>query len=257
MFKPAASQAIPEQEQLIEPGPFAAAGVEEPALETEGSAVQPDGSSVSPVAPAAPLFRGIQREITSMEELTKYTLELEKQTLEQQARLSGMSGTAPAPVAAEIPYGGIDPKEFDRLGEEFILNPGNAVKKITDMVRASVLGDVAREGSTKNFYDAFYEANEDLVGCEDLVEVSVAQNQKAWEKIPTAQAAKLLASDVRARVMKIRGSAPLGVALPSTPAHALPSGGIASVKPAPVAPAPKLSFADQLKSQQAKHKKRA
>lgn len=239
---------------LIDNGPFGAmAQGEAPAAEAETPAAETPASEAT--TPTATIFQGIQRSFTDINELSKYTLELEKQTLEQQARLSGLNGLAqPAAPAAANPASGLD---YKQLGERFILDPAGAVQDIISHVRSSVMGEVATSAATQTFYQSFYEANEDLVGCEDLVDASVARNQQAWKNVPTEQAAKLLAADVRARAAKIRGSAPSqGTVLSGKPAHALPTGG----NPAPKItqpPAKALSFADQLKAQQSKHKKRA
>ena len=248
----------PAAQQLIDNGPFGggAPNPETPAVEAPTTG-EVDGTAPPAGAPAASgptIFTGIQRSFTDIKDLSAYTLELEKQTLEQQARLSGMSGMIAAPAAASQAAQGLD---YKSLGEEFILNPGNAVEKIISHVRSSIMGDVAASASTTEFYRSFYEVNEDLVGCEDLVDASVGKNREAWARIPTEQAAKLLAADVRARASKIRGGSPTnGTILPSKSAHALPSGG----NPAPrvaAPPAKVLTFADQLKLSQLGRKKRA
>lgn len=241
---------MPPEQQLIEPGPFEDQAAEAPAA--EGA---PEAPAAAAVAPA--IYKGLQKDFSTLEELSEYTRSLERQTLEQQGRLSGMAAVpstqAPAPLAAAA---GLD---YKKLGEEFILSPETAVEKIIGHVRSSVMGDVNQQVGRTEFYRAFYEVNEDLVGCEDLVEASVAKNSRAWANIPQVEAAKLLAHDVRQRAEKIRGGAmaPGATALPSRAPHALPSGGNPAPRSAAPAPAPKLTFAEQLKAAQAKHKKRA
>lgn len=253
----------PDQSELIEPGPFGegASGAVPSESEGGGDVVAAGGASAPPEgAPAAQvIFKGLQKEFTSVEELSRHTLELERQVIEQQARLSGLSAVS-IPAQGDAQAAQPKPSGFDSkaLGEEFILNPASAVEKIVAHVRSSILGDVQRQTSSNEFYRAFYEANEDLVGCEELVDAAVNKNFEAWKNVPAEQAAKLLAIEVRAKADKIRGSVPGAQVLSSKPAHALPSGGAPAPKiAAPAAKSKVLSFSEQLAQQQAKHKKRA
>lgn len=247
-----------EQEQGIDPGPFNQRDEGGEVLEASPAA---EAGEAAPAAKKAPIFRGIQQEFDSVEELSKYALELEKKTLEQEARLIGWSGLTEGkqPQGAEIPQ----PETFDsaKWGEELILNPAGTIEKIVAHVRSSIMGEISQNAGRTEFYDSFYEANEDLVGCEDLVDASVRLNSKKWEKIPTDQAAKLLAADVRARADKIRATTSRGIPLSNKQPHALQSGagsGGSGGATAPAAAAAKpLSFADQLKLAQLKRKKRA
>lgn len=250
-----------EAQQLIDPGPFegaANAGMErepvpmhEPAPADAPPVVEPEAEPAPKVA--APIYKGIQKDFTSMDELTKYTLELEKRTLEQEAKLSGLSTR----VDVTKPNTEANPQGFDRnkFAEELILNPASAADKLASYIESRVLGTVSQNVGRDKFYESFYQANEDLVGCEDLVEMAVNRNQKAWASLPVETAAKLLAEDVRNRAAKIRaGITPNSTVLPSKSAHALPSGGNAAPKQPAAAPKKPLTFAEQMKDMQRKHK---
>lgn len=241
-------------EQILDPGPFEAilqaeAGGEAPAAEA------PAGDSAAPAA--EPIFRGIQRNISDPAELAQYALELERKSLEQEARLSGFSSFTQPPAAAQAAPSSMHGLDSAKIAEEFILNPGGAIDKIIAHVKSSVLGDVSQQTGRTEFFRSFYDENEDLRNAEDLVDLSVSRNADKWKSIPVDQAKKLLAQDVRQRISALRGVAPAGgTPLSTKPAHALPSGG----NPAPKVPAaaPRATtFLDEFKAQRAKHVKRA
>lgn len=245
---------IPNAEpQLIDPGPFGGEALEEPA---QDPAVSPPAAPEGDVtAPAPTIYQGIQKSFTTVEDLGAYTLELERQTLEQQARLEVLKGV-PSESEPVAPTTGLN---YKALGEEFIISPESAVQKIIQHVQGAVMGSVTQNASRAEFFRSFYEAHEDLIGCEELVDASVAKNSPTWSKLPMEQASKLLAADVRARAARIRGSAaaPGSIELSARPAHALAGGG----SPAPRVQAPKpaapLSFTAQLLAAKAKHRRGA
>lgn len=220
------------------------------ATETEGTEAN---ETESPPTDAQPIFRGIQRDISDQKELSEYALSLERQNLEMQARLGGLGVGA----REEAPQAPVDDSAFYRtVSEEFIIAPQTAIKRIEDRIYDRVNGQVESRIGVTEFYRSFYDENEDLVGCEDLVEAALTKNREAWKRIPTPQAKKLLANAVRERVSAIRGveSTTRTTELPQRGAHALGASGTpgkAAGGPKP-AEGPK-TIIEALKAQRAKH----
>lgn len=239
---------------FIEPGPFAAsanAGIEAPA------AAAPVTEAPAAAAPAAqPIFRGIQRDITDPAELSKYALELEKRTIEQEARLSGMGGAPSQTAPAAAPA--LEAPNYGKLAEKFILDPAGAIQEIETRIRSSIMGDVSQQTGRTEFYRSFYDENEDLAGAQDLVELSVAKNGAKWKNVPIDQAKKLLADDVRSRLAQLRGTtiAGTGTPLSTAPAHALPTSSGSAPKTPAAASAP-TTFLAEFSALRAKRKKLA
>lgn len=210
----------------------------------------------APAAPSAPIFRGIQRDIATPEELSAYALSLERQVLEQQAQLGGL-GRAQAPVHAEP--AAQDSDFYKQVSVEFITNPETAIKRIEERVYGRINGAVEQRLGVNEFHRSFYAENEDLVGCEDIVESTMAKNRSKWDHVPTPQAKKLLAAAVRERLNAIRGGASASPArvteLPARGAPGLPASG-ASARPskgnAPAANTAPTTIAGMLKAQRAK-----
>lgn len=254
-------------ETFIEPGPFAG-NANPPAQSTAQAGAEaapkeslPDSNEPAPAPAAASpagdkppvLYKGIQKEFTSTDEWTKYTMELERRTLEQEARLAGLETTLRIPATGEAPVEAPRPA-FDKkaIGEEMILNPASAIDKIINHVTDSVKNAVGSQTLREKYFETLYAENEDLIGAEDLVEASVQRNSAKWGKLPVEKATQLLLADVRGKLEKIRGAS--GKILPSAPAHALPTGGNpAPRQPAAAAPAKPQTFTEQMKAQKARH----
>lgn len=211
---------------------------------------------------AKPFFKGLAKEVATAEELSDYALELEKKLIMQEAKLTGLGQTLGQPAKAETPTAPVDTDQdfYAQVAEEFILKPQDAVKKIEERIRKSILGDVEREAGKKTFFSSFYEKHEDLKGCEDIVDMVLQRKGPEWANVPVGQASELLANEVRSRLASLRGSVNTGnqtQILSSRPAHALGSSGPTP----PKAPAAKVetigTLVSDLKGFQAKRKKRA
>lgn len=217
-------------------------------------------------APKKPFYKGLSKEVQTPEELAQYALELEKKAIMSDAQLMSLGkvvpgqeqgptlGQAESPEQAEA-----DKTFYSQVAEEFILNPQQAVKMLEERISRSVRGEAAKEAGKSAFFKSFYEKNEDLAGCEDIVDMILARKMGEWANVPVGKASELLAAETRSRLASLRGSANTGgqtQVLGSRPAHALGSSGPTPPK-APAKTETDESFVSSLKGFQAKKRKRA
>lgn len=230
--------------------------------ETLGEVVSQESSKVEQPTGEKPFYKGLGKTLNTPEELADYAMELEKRQVQLDAQLSAMNKIVPdkVPVQQAV-VDDDDEKTFQaQVAEEFILNPSKAVQMLTERISGAIEGKMAKERGRKAFFESFYAKNDDLRGAEDIVDMIMTRKMPEWVNVPVGKASELLAQETRSRLASLRGSANTEgetQILSSKPAHALGSSGPTP----PKAPAAKVetlgSLVSDLKSFQAKRKKRA
>lgn len=213
--------------------------------------------------PKKPFYRGLSKEVQTPEELAQYALELEKKAIMADAQLMSLGKVVPEQKTLggqeSVSQSEEDKTFYSQVAEEFILNPQEAVKRLEERISRSVRGEAAKDAGKAAFFKSFYEKNEDLVGCEDVVDMILTRKMPEWSNVPVGQAGELLAAETRSRLASIRGSANTdgqAQVMTSRPAHALGSSG-----PTPPKAQAKAetydTFVAAFKGFQAKRRKRA
>lgn len=212
-----------------------------------------DADSVAPQAPVAeppkpvaeqpkPTFTPVYvggRRFDSAEALAQYTSELE-QSRAQQTR------SAPAPE--------VDPEK--ELADLMFEDPTAYTKLVQERAYQRFVKETQTQQAQVNAWQTFYGANKDLVGYEDLVEVSRAKIGDKLKNLPLEEASKVLGNAVRERLSQIKGSPQgMGTELPSGPAVASGTSNGPGVKP-PVQQQQPKSLIEQINELRASKKTR-
>src|SRR3990172_1418015 len=193
---------IEEDEQLLEPGPFAEGDGESGEEGETPEGETPAETNAKPQASAAkPLFQGLMKEIQSPEELAQYARELERKQIELEARMSERreNEESETPAATKI--------EKKDLAEMLFTDPERVLTELKQEIREEIYGSQKKQQDEQMFWNEFYNEYSDLRSNEDIVGLVLNKNMTKWRDIPLAQGKKLLANEVRARLNAIRGVA--------------------------------------------------
>jgi hypothetical protein len=215
-----------------------------PALEAfdEPDLSPPVDGGEAPAPASAPLYRGLLKTINDPAELATYAAELERKQIEAEAELRTLKQTraqvapadpTPAPVAAK------------KYAEKLFVDPDAAIEELKSEIKSEIAQSSAKKAEEKAFWDGFYVENADLAGLEDIVQMTLYKNQANWASLPVSQAAKLLATEARAYVARVRTRGERVETLPGAPAAV--AGATTGSAPRVVVEAKPKTFTEQLK----------
>lgn len=216
------------------------------------------GGIADGVTITAPEIPGKAAETTPAAPAKKYTLN-GREFDSAELALAYAEGVSAQPVQVAQAAAPAAPAASAKVNPADLLfsDPGAAIAAIEENAVQRIRNETAQRNNHQKVWDDFYAANTDLKGFEDEVETQRAKHFKTFEKMNLEDAKKFLATEVRARLAKIRGNANPGEQLPSKPATvAGASGTTASATPTNAAPKV-LNFIDEVKGMQSKRGKSA
>lgn len=124
------------------------------------------------------------------------------------------AASAPAPVQPGAPMAPTRKKPSELLFED----PEQALQMLEEQITQKISNHSKVQSAHEKAWSDFFDKNSDLKGCEDLVEVVRQKLAPSFKAMTLEQAGEALASETRARLAKIRGSANPGEHMPSKPA---------------------------------------
>lgn len=241
----------PEQEPLKEE-PTEETGIEGPTLPDIEIPEEPEAPEPDKAAKKT-IFQGLNKSFEDPEELSSYARELEKKQIELEAKIAARDELTKATAKVE------EPVEEINYAEMLFSDPEKAIRGIYEKARAEARSEVDglnKKLESKAFWATFYEANPDLSGNEDIVDMIMEKNRPEWKDMQTGKAKILLADEARRRINLIKKTSGDVEELSSRKAVTAGATG-ASVSRTKVAEAPVLSFVDQMNKQRQDRRKRA
>lgn len=188
---------------------------------------QIDSSSkvVQPIGQPKPIYKTFGRDFHSVEDLTEYTKEMERQVVEsrmaaerlniQKPNQTLQNPNGPAPKADEGP----------QVEDLLFTDPKKAIIMLKQQAKDDVMKDLNAKDAERKFWETFYAEYSDLRNVERIVQSVTKEKWSEVAYLPLADAKKFIAGESRKLIEQIRGTGGTRVELSKTSASSLPASG--------------------------------
>ena len=178
------------------------------------------------------------RKFNSMDEWAEYTNSLEERTRVKETTVE------------EIQNPKKDLAYEKKLSDLMFEDPDRYTEEVQARAETAALKRLEGRLNEKQAWESFFKAYPDMIGNEDLVDLTVSKlsKDKDFQRMETSMAAKVVATQTRKRISQIRGTTGETATLPS--GKALTAGGGANPLRTVAKPKETTNFVAQLKKYQ-------
>lgn len=244
-----ATAVVPEDPSVVKGGPLDPTSPE--GQPPEGHNTGTEIHSPSPAAPQAPLYKGLTGDLTSAEDLVKYTKSLEDMFVQANARnaiQSPINNLAITPVPA-VPAG---PTFKEKYAELAFSKPEEAADILVQEAKRQMKAENDQlqntERQVKQFWEKFYVKNADLKRVDSIVQSIVqAKNSEIRSLRTEGEVEEFLSKETRKVIDLVKKESGF-VETPVPSGRAVSFGGSGDPAPTPPkAPTGNLNFSDQIR----------